>query len=286
MSASYLDGLFGASGRVALITGGATGLGFFMAEAWVKTGGKGELYIAGRREDKLKAAAAELNKIAKNSALYFVADVSKKTDITALAEHVAARESALDVLVNNAGMCSLEQATYPGQTPAEMGAGLASADPELWAAHMLLNTWAPAALTGSLVPLLAEAAKRTTGSGSVLNISSTSASVWNPFWPIHVSKASLLHLTKIQAAKLASHGIRVNSIQPGSFTTDMNPDTPLSPSHVDNVDKIPLKHGGSPEDIAGTFLYLSGRAGAYTTGTNFAVDGGALLVLNNANGPY
>ncbi|TFY62455.1 hypothetical protein EVG20_g6698 [Dentipellis fragilis] len=283
MSGSYLDGLFGGAGRVALITGGATGLGFFMAEAWVKTGGKG------KREDKLKAAVAELNGIAKDSAFYFVADVSKKPDITALAEHVTSRETVLDVLVNNAGMCSLEQATYPGQTPAEMGSALASADPELWAAHMVLNTWAPAALTGALVPLLAEAAKRTTGSGSVLNVSSTSASVWNPFWPIHayqVSKASLLHLTKIQATKLASHGIRVNSIQPGSFTTDMNPDTPLSPSHVDNVDKIPLKRGGSREDIAGTFLYLAGRAGAYTTGTNFAVDGGALLVLNNANGPY
>ncbi|TFY77926.1 hypothetical protein EWM64_g6084 [Hericium alpestre] len=288
MNQSYLEELFGTKDRVAVITGGGTGLGFWMAETWVKAGGR--VWISGRREDKLQEANAKLNSLSPDSANYVVADLSIKEGITALSIAVSARETAVDALVNNAGMSKIDAVTFPQQSAAEMGAALASYDRALWEELYALNVWAAGVLTGEFLPLLAAAAKKGDGRGSVLNISSTSATVWNQFWPIQAyqtSKAGLIALTRIHAAKLAVHGVRVNSIQPGSFPTDMNPvEAEFSPGHPSHVDRIPLGGSGSAEDIGGTFLYLAGKAGAYVTGSNFAVDGGALLVLNNAYSPY
>ncbi|TFY79887.1 hypothetical protein EWM64_g4120 [Hericium alpestre] len=234
---SWKDGLFGTPhdqtlygvhGRVAVITGGATGLGYWMAEAWVANGGK--VYIVGRREAKLQEAVAKLNKIASNSAYSISADVSKQEDF-------------------------------------------------------LTQTWAHGEMTSALTPLLAGAAKKGEGRGSVILIGSPSGDIWNPLTKTDgnsVAKAGDHLLGKILATKLAGCGIRVNIISPGTFPSGMNDITqPRSPGHPDRVrDVVPLGRNGGADDIAGIFIWLASKAGAYVTGEKIQVDGGLLLTAN------
>ncbi|KAA1475802.1 NAD(P)-binding protein [Dentipellis sp. KUC8613] len=165
---SFAADLFSAAGRTAVITGGGAGLGYWMAETWVKNGGR--VYINGRREEPLKQAVAKLNVISKDSAFYAVADVATKEGVEKLAREVASRETSLDVLVNNAGI-----GLFDSQEP---GAILPTFDPDAWSQLFSLNAWSPAAVTSAFAPLLVEAAKKGEGRGSVILISSIADSMW------------------------------------------------------------------------------------------------------------
>ncbi|TFY66216.1 hypothetical protein EVG20_g4873 [Dentipellis fragilis] len=272
---SFVTDLFSAAGRVAVITGGGTGLGFWMSEAWVKNGGK--VYITGRREETLKAAVAKLNSIRKGSASYIQADVSIQAEINKLASELSVHEKAIDVLVNNAGVA--------GYDPNTSDAPLATFDSEAWVRQFTLHAWAPAAVTSALSPLLVEAAKKGEGRGSVILIGSIAEDFWFYSWPSNgysVSKAAEAALAKTLANKLIGHGVRVNTIKPGTFATEMN-DASVSGTgaHEDSVKRnVPLKRNGAADDIAAIFLFFATKAGAYVTGQEISVDGGWTLVAN------
>ncbi|KAA1476964.1 NAD(P)-binding protein [Dentipellis sp. KUC8613] len=272
---SFAADLFSAAGRVAVITGGGTGLGLWMAEAWVKNSGK--VYITGRREETLKAAVVKLNGISKGSASYVKADVSVQADINKLASELSAREKAIDVLVNNAGT--------PGYDAKSPDAPLATFDQAAWVKQFTVNAWAPAAVTSALASLLIEAAKKGEGRGSVILIGSVAQDFWSYSWPSNgysVSKAAEAALTKTLATKLIVHGVRVNTIKPGTFPTAMNdPSVPGSGAHEDSVRRnVPLNRNGTADDITPIFLFFATKAGAYVTGQEIAVDGGWTLVAN------
>ncbi|KAA1475789.1 NAD(P)-binding protein [Dentipellis sp. KUC8613] len=270
---SFASDLFSAAGRTALITGGGTGLGYWMAEAWVKNGGK--VYITGRREEVLKQAAAKLNIVSKGSASFFPADVATQEGIDNITKEISARATSLDVLVCNAGVGIFD---LP-----EPGAILARYDHASWMRQYTLNAWSPAALTSALAPLLVKAAKKGEGRGSVIFISSISDSVWFAASPIPgytSSKVAQGALNKVLANKLATHGVRVNTIAPGTFPTPANdPSNPVMPSAKAD-EFVPMKRNGGADDIAGAFMFLATKASAYVTGQRFAVDGGWLLVVN------
>ncbi|KAA1476916.1 NAD(P)-binding protein [Dentipellis sp. KUC8613] len=279
--------LFSTAGRVAVITGGGTGLGFRMAQAWVKNGGK--VYITGRREAKLKEAVKVLNDIAGSPgrALYFCGSVTEKADIDALVAYVGEREQQVDVLVNNAGTYHLDK--YPtASRGSPMAQTLAEYDKDLWAYQYIINVWSVGAVTAAFVPLLAEATKNggeRDGRGAVIIISSISGDMWAS--PDRVngyrsSKAGTNALGKMLAARLLQHGIRVNTISPGSFPSGLNDVTnPELPAHPDNVKRnVPMKRNGDESDILGVFLWLATRAGAYVSGQKILVDGGMNLVMN------
>ncbi|KAA1476955.1 NAD(P)-binding protein [Dentipellis sp. KUC8613] len=272
---SFVADLFSAAGRVAVITGGGSGLGFWMSEAWVKNGGK--VYITGRREETLKAAVAKLNSISKDSAFYFQGDVSVQAGIDKLVKEISAREDAIDVLVNNAG-------TYKPDTTAP-GALLPAFDSSNWSHLFTLHAWAPAALTSAFAPLLAKAAKKGEGRGSVILIGSAGASLWFTSWPANgysVTKAAEAALTKTLANKLVGHGVRVNTIVPGVFPTEINDaSSPEAKASADALRQgIPMKRDGGADDISAIFLFLATKASAYVTGQEILVDGGWTLVAN------
>ncbi|TFY62100.1 hypothetical protein EVG20_g6824 [Dentipellis fragilis] len=265
--------LFSAAGRTAVITGGGAGLGYWMAETWVMNGGK--VYINGRREEPLRQATAKINVISKDSAFFVVADVATKEGVDKLAKEVASRETSLDVLVNNAGT-----GLFDAQEP---GALLPTFDPDVWSQMFSLNTWSPAAVTSAFAPLLVEAAKKGEGRGSVILISSIADSMWfaaTPMTGYNISKVAEGALSKILANTLVAHGVRVNTISPGTFPTPTNtPSNDMMPSG--KADKlVPMKRNGNAEDISGAFLFLATKASAYMTGQKFAVDGGWSMVVN------
>ncbi|KAA1475788.1 NAD(P)-binding protein [Dentipellis sp. KUC8613] len=281
---SLITDLFSVVGRTVVITGGGAGIGYSMAEAWVKNGGK--VYINSRREGPLKEAVAKLNAISQDSAFYVAADVATKEGVDKLVKDVASRELSIDVLVNNAGMGHFDVL--------EPGAFLPTYDPDAWAQQFSLNAWSPAAVTSAFAPLLVEAAKKGEGRGSVILVSSISDSMWYAASEMtgvlmtgtcsilryKVSKVAETALTKILANKLVAHGVRVNVISPGTFPTPANdPSNEIMPSRQPEK-HVPMKRNGTADDIAGAFLYLATRASSYVTGERFAVDGGWLLVAN------
>ncbi|TFY61068.1 hypothetical protein EVG20_g7198 [Dentipellis fragilis] len=268
---SYSANLFDSTGRTALVTGGATGLGFWMAKAWVKNG----VYITGRREQKLQEAVAKLDRIAADRALYIVADVSSQDGIDKLAREYSSQETSLDVLVNNAG-------TTEYDVPAP-GAPLAAFDQGAWGRQLNLHSWSPAAVTSALAPLLIEAAKKGEGRGNVVIISSIAEDMWpaaSTMTAYAVSKAAEGALTKILANKLVAHGVRVNTIKPGTFPSELNDITNPSSTSARAANVVPMKRNGGADDLAGAFLYFATKAGAYVTGQKLAIDGGFGMVLN------
>ena len=253
--------LFSISGKVALVTGGSRGIGFMIARGFVEAGAR--VYISARKADACEAAAAELSK--QGTCIALPADLSKEAEARRLAEAIAAREPALNILVNNAG--------------ANWGAPLAEFPDEAWDKVLALNVKAIFHLTRALLPQLEKAASAV-DPARVINIGSIDG--------LHVpdldtyaysaSKAAVHHLTRVLAKKLAPKQITVNAVAPGPFESKMMAQTLRSFGKL-IVERCPLKRIGEPEDMAGVAIYLSSRAGAYLTGVVIPVDGGFSTTL-------
>jgi NAD(P)-dependent dehydrogenase (short-subunit alcohol dehydrogenase family) len=247
--------LFSISGKTALVTGGTRGIGKMIAEGFVNAGAT--VYISSRKAEACADVAAELSKAGSCTGL--PADLSSEEGCRRLAEEVAARVDALDILVNNAG--------------ATWGTPLAEFDEAAFEKVLALNVKGVFHLTKFLVPLL-EGAGTTEAPARVINIGSIDG--------IHVpeletysysaSKAAVHQLTRHLAKRLAPV-ITVNAIAPGPFESKMMAAT-LEAFGEQIARAAPLKRIGRPDDMAGTAIFLSSRAGAYLTGAVIPVDGG------------
>ena len=253
-----LDDLFSVKGRVALVTGGATGIGRICAEALLAAGAR--VLIASRKSDACEAVARELSAIGPCEG--FGGSLASEDGVRALGGELRRRTDRLDILVNNAGTT--------------WGAPFETFEWKAWERVLAVNVAGLFTLTRDLSPMLFRAATEARPA-NVINIGSVMGTITQAdrSYSYSASKAAVHHLTRILAAEFAGRHVTVNAIAPGPFKSKM---TAFSLDKAEGLaaamESVPMKRVGRPEDIAGTVLYLAGLGGAYTTGAIIPVDGG------------
>lgn len=259
---SISKGLFDVAGKVVLVTGGSRGIGFGIAEEFVKAGAV--VYICSRKAADCEQAAAELSK--HGTCHPFAADLGSVEGTRAVAALLAERESRLDVLVNNAGNIWVETlADYP-----ENG----------WDKVFDLNVKGVFFLIQALTPLL-EAAASAEDPARIINIGSIDAFhvPEHETYAYSSSKAAVHHLTRHLALKLAPRQITCNVIAPGRYRSKMLENAIALEGAEEMLAPIPLKRFADGGDLGGAAIYLASRAGSFVTGAVLPVDGGHATTL-------
>lgn len=251
-----MEKLFSVEGKVAVVTGGTRGIGYMIAQGFVEAGAK--VYISSRKADAVAEAEVALSKLGACTGI--AADLSTEDGCKGLAAEIAARESAVHVLVNNAG--------------ANWGAPLEEYPDSAFDKVFALNVKGVFHMTRYLLPLLSKAASDD-DPARVINIGSIDG-LQAPMLETYAyssSKAAVHHLTRVLAHRLAGQRITVNAIAPGPFESKMMAET-LRRFGDSIRSSNPLGRIGRPEDMAGTAIFLASRAGSYLTGAVIPVDGG------------
>ena len=247
-----MNDLFDLSGKVAIVTGGGSGIGRQMAHGLAEAGA--ELVLCARKVERCEEAAAGMP----TRALALPVDVTDEDSVGAMVGRAVHEFGRVDILVNNAG-------TVWGAAPEDLPL-------RGWQKVVDVN------LTG--VFLCARAVGRVMiekGGGKIVNIASVAglhgapAEVVNAL-PYHATKGGVIALTRDLAWKWARYGINVNAIAPGWFPSDMaNFVIERSPQLAE---RIPLGRFGGPDDLKGAVVFLSSGASGYVTGHTLVVDGG------------
>jgi NAD(P)-dependent dehydrogenase (short-subunit alcohol dehydrogenase family) len=248
--------IFNLTGKVALVTGGSKGLGKAMARGLAEAGA--DIVISSRHENELKAALDEILKGTGRKGRYFVADMSKRADVTRLAKSALDAFGRIDILVNNAGTNIPE--------------AIDRITDENWDAVMEINLTSIMSLTRALVPQMKE--RRW---GRIVHISSVMGFISKEGRNIYsATKSALLGLARANALDLGEFGVTVNCIAPGPFLTDL-PMSLLSEEEKREFTKMTaLRRWGDPKELIGPILLLASEAGSYITGQTIVVDGGWL----------
>lgn len=253
-----MTGLFDLSGKQALVTGGAQGMGRMIAEGLLRAGAS--VAITSRKAAAVEAAVAELSSIGPCTG--YAADIASATAATELARRFGDAAGRCDIIVNNAGKT--------------WGAPIDQFPDEAWPGVMAVNVQAPFTLVRELLPLL-RASARADDPSRVVNIGSVAGVRVERLqaYSYTASKAAIHMLSRELAADLAADHITVNTIIPGYFPTRMtahlrDEDT-VKPEMLQH---IPMRRFGRADDIAGATIFLCSRAGAYVTGAQLSVDGG------------
>jgi len=239
---------------IALITGGAQGIGFACAQALADDGA--QIVLADIKQHELDAAAKKLG----GDTLALVCDVAKPSDVNAMFDQIEQKLGTVSILVNNAGI------SLPGD--------FLETSVEDFQKVIAVN------LTGAFC-VLQRAAKSMVSeklAGSIVNMSSINAQVAIPSIAAYcASKGGVMQLTKSSSLALAPHGIRVNAVGPGSIDTEMLAAVNDNPEAMATVlSRTPLKRIGEPREIADVVAFLCSEKASYVTGETIYVDGGRL----------
>jgi 2-deoxy-D-gluconate 3-dehydrogenase len=251
------------SGKTAIVTGGAMGIGFGIAFRFAEAGAN--VVIADLNEE-IGAKAAEDLKAKGFAAIFVKTDVAEESDVAATVHSAVSTYGGIDILVNNAGI-------YPIKPVMQMTA----ADFEKILAVNLKSVFLFTKAVGEVM------IKQARG-GKIINITSIDAlhpsSVGLAVYD--ASKHGLWGFTKNTALELAPHNIQVNAIAPGGITTPGTgagaPQTPEMEAIIKKfTEKIPMHRMGEPDDIGKVALFLASPMSSYMTGSQIVVDGGVLL---------
>ena len=245
---------FDLSGRLALVTGGGSGLGFAMAEGLARAGAR--VVLNGRNRAKLEAAAQRL--VAEGHAASICAfDVTDEAAVTAGIGEIERTIAPIDILVNNAAIN--HRKPLPEYSYAE------------WRALQAANLDGPFLVTRAVLPGM-QARRR----GKIINVCSLASDIGRPHIVAYAtSKGALKMLTRALAVEAAPHNVQVNGIAPGFFKTEMNAPLIANPEFSAWVGKrTPAGRWGEPPEIAGAAVFLASSAADYVTGHLLYVDGG------------
>lgn len=243
---------FSLKGSLALVTGGGSGIGLAIAQAFIQAGAR--VIIAGRREEVLKEAVAQLGK----SSSYKVCDLSVLTALTSFVESIEQEHGAIDILVNNAGINLKKPALEVCDTEFET--------------VLQVNLRA-------VFSLSREVAKQMTArkKGSILMISSMASQYGIPKVVAYTAaKSGIEGMTKALAVEWSPMGVRINCIAPGFIETDMSAKALNNDPERKNrvLTRTPMQQLGKPEDVGMAAVFLVSSAAKYITGVILPVDGG------------
>lgn len=243
-------------GKVVLITGASRGIGKGIAEIFVREGAKVAFSFLSS-EEKARALEAELTS-GGGTAKGFKSDASKFDQAQKLVDDIVAEFGTIDVVINNAGITRDNL--------------LMRMSEEHWDEIMDVNLKSVFNLTKAVMRTMLKAR-----SGSIINMSSVVGVKGNAGQSNYAaSKAGIIGFTKSVAAELGSRNIRCNAVAPGFIETEMT--GALDEKVVDEWRAaIPLKRGGSPDDVANLCLFLASDMSTYITGQVINVDGGMLM---------
>lgn len=255
------------SGKVALITGGGTGIGEAIARRFVADGAK--VCIAGRRKEVLDRVASSLPQ---ESVATCAGDVSRHEDVERMVQAALALGGRLNVLVNNAAL---------DQVPP---ASVVDLDPELWRQVLEVNLTGPFLAMKEAIPHMVRA-----GGGSIINVASVAGIRAIPNMPAYVSsKGGLIMLTQQVALDFGPSGVRCNVICPGGVRTEMIEGAMAPFAKKLGLDlegifslftrDVPLRRAASTDEVGGICSYLASDDSSYMTGVVLPVDGGTAIV--------
>jgi 3-oxoacyl-[acyl-carrier protein] reductase len=241
-------------GQSAVITGGAQGIGFAIAQRYIAEGARvvlGDLDLAATETAVEKLGGADV-------ARAVCCDVTKADEVEALVNTAVTELGALDIMVNNAGIT--RDATMRTMTEEQFD--------QVIAVH-LKGTWNGTRKAAAIM--------RENKRGAIVNISSLSGKVGLPGQTNYsAAKAGIVGLTKAAAKEVAHHGVRVNAIQPGLIRSAM---TEAMPQRIwdAKLAEVPMARAGEPSEVASVALFLASDLSSYMTGTVLEVTGGRFM---------
>jgi NAD(P)-dependent dehydrogenase (short-subunit alcohol dehydrogenase family) len=246
---------FKLTGKTALVTGGARGLGKTMATALAEAGA--DIALTGRSLDSCQTTAREIADATGRTVRAFAADVTVAADVARLRAEVTAACGDVDILINNAG--TNIRGTLDQLTEAD------------WDSVIDTNLKGPFLCTKAFAPGMLKK-----GWGRVVNLASILSVIGLPGrTPYASSKAGVLGLTRVWALEWAGKGVTCNAICPGPFATDMNKQLLNDPqAYQQFVANIPMGRWGELEELTGAIVFLASEASSFVTGTSLFIDGG------------
>jgi len=253
-------------GKVAVVTGGGTGIGEAITRRFVQLGAR--VCIAGRRRDMLEGVAKSLPE---GTIKICAADVSVDKDVERIVETALSFDGSLHILVNNAGA---------DQPPGN----IVDLPTEEWKRVVDVNLTGPFMMMKASIPHMVRA-----GGGSVINVSSLAGLRCNPDMPAYcATKGGLINLTQQAALDFGPHNVRCNVVCPGAtrtdmFTRNMAEFAAMLGTDVEDIfarftKDVPLRRVSRPVEMAGLCAYLASDESSFLTGAVIPVDGGAAIV--------